>query len=221
MPRACSFPLLLALAWAPPAFSMDGTTTEVAHGDMPPDARLAWVEMAKVKRLEARFRQTRHSSLLAEPLVSTGTLRFARPDRLSWLVKSPSRSEMVMRGTTVAVRYPDLGVSETVDLASSPEASRVVRGMMVWLGGDLDQVLEDYDVTWRPGGGGTAVLTPKVPELTAVLSQVEIHLAGDPLRVERVHLVEPAGDRVEILLQDIRINADLPDDAFSLPDAPR
>ncbi|MFH1469545.1 MAG: outer membrane lipoprotein carrier protein LolA [Pseudomonadota bacterium] len=196
--------------------------------ELPPAAVQAWQAMSVVQRLEARFEQIRTTSLLAQPLVSTGTLRFQRPDRLAWQVESPGRSLMVMDGSKVGMWYPDLDVREEIDLSGDPDAARLVGAMMVWLAGDLSAVAQSYRVAWSqaaPAGAPTgtlhaAVLTPRDATMAALVSELDLFLGGEPLRVLAVTMREPDGDRVEITMRDVRLDPELPAGAFSLGAAP-
>jgi outer membrane lipoprotein-sorting protein len=188
-----------------------------ARAEVPDDALAVWAEMARVQTLEARFVQIRTSRLLRKPLEARGLLRFERPDRLCWTTESPARSALVMQGSRVGMAWPDLGVSEEVDLAGSPEAAQLVRGMMVWMAADLTAVERDWTVTWTPGEPARALLLPKDPTIKAVLASLELTLGGLPRSVRSIVMLEPDGDRVEITLHDLRPGATLPADAFALP----
>ncbi len=194
-----------------------------AADDLPPEAVAVWDAMSAVRGLEARFEQSRSTALLAQPLVSTGTLRFVRPDKLAWVVQTPGRSTMVVSGSQVAMSYPELGVYEQLDLAGDPDAERLVRSMMVWLAGDLEQVTQDYGVAWAaaPAGGPDgalhlATLTPKDSTMAALVGSLDLTIGGEPLRVLAVTMHEPDGDRVDITMHDVRLDPDFPDDAFSI-----
>jgi outer membrane lipoprotein-sorting protein len=135
-------------------------------------------------------------------------------------VEKPARSLFVMNGTTVTTALPDLGHRESIDLAASPEAARFVQGLMVWLGGDLAAVQRDYTVVWKPAAAGTGpvvVLTPGDPALVRLLTSITLTLGGAPLQIEKVVLVEPGGDHVDIAFSSIERDPALPAGTFSLP----
>ena len=190
-----------------------------AEDPVPPEARAAWDAMVAVPTLEARFTQTRVSTLLQVPLVATGSLRFARPDKLAWRVAKPGRAIRVMEGANVGMSWPDLGVREEIDLSGNPEIAGVVRGMMTWLSGDLASVQADYELQWEPGPPAIAHLKPRAAGLAAILTSLDLELGGTPTQVQAVTLHEPGGDRVEIRLSEVHPGASLPPDAFTLPPA--
>jgi outer membrane lipoprotein-sorting protein len=203
------------LKWIAAAALIGLAATPVAAEPDPAEA--LWTSMGQVTTLQADFVQVRHSQLLSQPLTSSGTLRFERPGKLAWTVESPARSTFVMDGTTVGMLYPDLGVREEIDLASSPEATQLVQGMMVWLNGDLAAVRADYDLTWSAGPPVQATLVPKGAPLSGVLSRIELVVQGEPPVIQHVTLHEPDGDRVEITLSNVQTGVTFPADAFLLP----
>ncbi|MEZ4242034.1 MAG: outer membrane lipoprotein carrier protein LolA [Myxococcota bacterium] len=184
--------------------------------EVPAAAAAAWRELS-AERLTARFEQVQHRSVLAKPLHATGSLAYARPDRVRWTVDAPVRSVFVLDGARASSALPDLGHRETLDLSQQPEAARLVQGLLVWLGGDLARVARDYDVAWQDGPPAVATLTPRDPTLKKLLARIELTVGGAPRQVERVVLHEPSGDYVEITLSDVVVDPVLPPGTFDPP----
>ncbi len=193
------------------------STAVAAPPELPPEARAAWEAMASVDALEAHFVQVRTSRLLGRPLESRGVLRFARPDRLAWIVESPSPSTFVLVGDRVGIAYPELGVRDEVDLSDNPDMARLVRGMMVWLSGDLAAVQRDYLASWTPGSPARAHLVPTDARLARLFRSIDLSIDGDPARVTAVDMLEPDGDTVHIELTDFRTGLEFEAGAFALP----
>lgn len=199
-----------------------GEGAAIAGDEVPPEARAAWTAMSEVQSLEARFRQVRTTRLLAEPVRAEGILRFQRPDRLAWILESPGRSVLVMRGTTVGLSYPDLGVRQELDLEDDPEMERLARGMMVWLAGDLDAVARDYRIGWEAReDGDVALLTPRTEVLGGLIRDISLTIGGTPPQVSRVVLREPDGDTVDIEIYDVHPGVPLSESDFGLSEGPR
>jgi hypothetical protein len=123
----------------------------------------------------------------------------------------------VLDGARVSTSLPDLDHRETLDLSQSPEASRLVQGLMVWLGGDLERVTRDYDLVWQPGPPRMASLTPRDPTLQKLIARIALTLDGDPPQIRHVTLHEPSGDRVEIALTELVLDPTLPAGTFEAP----
>jgi len=206
-PLLLSLPLLMlsASAWA----------EETPSETLPPNAITAWQALSAVQTLQATFTQERTSRLLTKPLVAEGELRFARPGKMAWVTSTPGRSTFVMDGTRVGMAWPDLDMREEIDLASSPEMASLVAATMVWLGGDLARVQEDYEVAWTDGTPASVLLTPRSAPLSGIIGTLELTVTV-PV-IEQVVITEPDGDRVQIRFSDVKIDQPLDAGAFLLP----
>jgi outer membrane lipoprotein-sorting protein len=76
---------------------------------------------ASTRSIDARFVQTKHLSLLDEPLVSTGRFRFRRPDHVRLDVETPHPSTILIAGRSVTI--PGLPATEQRAVAESPMAA--------------------------------------------------------------------------------------------------
>lgn len=154
-----------------------------------------WTELARTTELSATFTQVQHRVVLKNPLTSTGTVHFSRPQDLSWVVESPSKSSFTLKNSIATMSFPELGMNEVVDLASVPDANRLATSLLVWMQADAAIVDRDFTVTYRPDG---ARLVPKDAQLAKLISSIDLTLAPSPWRVTAVSLNEPAGDHVDI-----------------------
>lgn len=185
----------------------------LATGPAAATDRDVWTELARVNELQARFTQTQYRAILKQPLVSEGTVRFERgASRLAWDVTSPARSTFTMDGAKAKMDYPDLKMSETIDLSQVPDASRLATSMLVWMRADPAAVERDFDAVY---GDGFATLRPRDEKLRALIAELRIHFEEreGPVRVRGVDLVEPDGDRVEISFRQVVL------DGRPIPDA--
>jgi hypothetical protein len=98
------------------------------------------------------------------------------------------------------MEYPELGVSERIDLSQVPDANRLATSMMVWLQADASAVSRDFNVSYS---GMSASLKPKDALLGSLLVEIQLSLASEPWRVASVQLLEPDGDRVEIAFSGV------------------
>ncbi|MFZ5482195.1 MAG: outer membrane lipoprotein carrier protein LolA [Myxococcota bacterium] len=160
-----------------------------------------WAELARVAKLEARFTQVQHRAILKQPLTSSGEVRFERAGpKLAWTVTTPSRSSFLLDGAVAKMEYPDLGMSETIDLAQVPDASRLATSLLVWMQADAAAVERDFVATY---GDDAASLKPRDEQLAALISEIRVRFAPGPWRVREVALREPDGDRVEIAFRSV------------------
>lgn len=159
-----------------------------------------WTELAKTHELAATFTQVQHRAVLKNPLTSTGTVRFTRPQELAWVVESPSRSSFTLKNSVATMSYPDLGMNEVIDLGSVPDANRLATSLLVWMQADASAVDRDFTVTYRADG---ARLVPRDAQLAKLLASIDLTLTPNPWRVTAVTLNEPAGDRVDITFTNV------------------
>lgn len=183
-----------------PGVAAPGVAAQGASAEPSLDAKL-WAELARPATLSARFTQVQHRAILKVPLTSTGHLHYERAGgALVWAVDAPARSTFSLRGSVATLEQPDLGLSETFDLAAVPDANRIATSMMVWLKADPAAVERDFRVSY---GARAVTLAPRDPTLAGLLSEIQIAVAPSPWRVSAVTLVEPDADRVEIAFHDV------------------
>lgn len=185
--RAAAIAILgLAASLAPaPALAVDATV---------------WTELARTHELTASFTQVQRRAVLKAPLSSTGTVHFSRPQELDWVVESPSKSSFTLKNSIATMAYPELGMKETIDLASVPDASRLATSLLVWMQADASAVDRDFTVTYTESG---AHLVPRDGQLKKLLASIDLTLAASPWRVTAVKLSEPSGDTVDIAFSNV------------------
>jgi hypothetical protein len=159
-----------------------------------------WTELAKTHELTASFTQVQHRAVLKAPLSSNGTVHFTRPQELDWVVESPSKSSFTLKNSIATMSYPELGMNDTIDLASVPDANRLATSLLVWMQADASAVDRDFTVTYSDAG---ARLVPRDAQLKKLLASIELTLVASPWRVTAVKLSEPSGDTVDIAFSNV------------------
>ena len=177
-------------------------------------AEQAWSSLGSVQALDATFTQEQTRALLSRPLVSSGRIRFERPSSLRWETTSPSTSVMVMSGTQLWMHVPDLGAPQELNMSDDPRVESLVRGLLVWLDGDLESVKKNYTLTFVDGPPAVATLVPRDETLRGTISSLELTLAPDLRWVQRVAITEPDGDTTVLTLSDVTTPEDIPNDVF-------
>lgn len=156
-----------------------------------------WLDLGRVKSLQAEFTQVQTRKILKRPIESRGTVRFDRPATLVWAVLTPARSTFALDGNMATMDVPDVGVHEVLDLGAVPEANRLATSLMVWLQADPAAVARDFAATYTTSPP-FIVLVPLDPTLGRVVKTLELGLAEAPWRVDHARIVEPTGDTVDI-----------------------
>jgi hypothetical protein len=146
-----------------------------------------------------RFSETRHSALLKQPLVLTGTLVFKRPDRLEKHVSTPFSEVVTIEGARVDVTRPG-EPGRTIVVPPGP-ARALVESMRATLAGDLAALTRHFTVDVAgTADDWTMTLTPRDPALASTV--VRVDFAGRGGKVRRIEVIEAGGDRSVTTIQD-------------------
>ena len=150
--------------------------------------------------LEARFREEKRIAVLVVPLVSEGTLHFARPARLVRHTLAPERWSMLIDGPTLI--FGDGNTREEVDLEANPVVRDYVNSFLLILVGDRVALVmgwrmeisvhaESWEMTLQPM---SEPIKKTIREMT---------LRGKGAVIQWVKLVETTGDETVTLFSDI------------------
>jgi hypothetical protein len=140
------------------------------------------------------FREATYSSLLTEPLIASGELKFVPPDRLEKVIISPSRERYVVEGDRVTIESQRKGVKRTIALEEYPALRNFVEAFRSSLSGDAARLRQVYEVTLQGSRGKwTLLLRPREPIGTSVVDY--ILLTGSEGRVASIAVRSPDGDR--------------------------
>ena len=156
--------------------------------------------LAAVPSSRARFTETRHSTLLKQPLVMSGTLVYQRPDRLEKHVLSPFEESVTIDGSRINVtRRGEAG--RTIALPASGPSRALVESLRATLAGDLPALTRHFAVAVSgTRGAWTMTLRPRDAALAAAVMRVEF--AGNGSRVQRIEVHEAGGDRSVTTIDD-------------------
>ena len=153
------------------------------------------VELIKDQReASVAFEEATYSSLLIEPVMSRGVLKFDPPERLEKIVTTPSRERYVVEGDRVTFESERKGVKRTVSLEDYPALRSFVEAFRSSLTGDLVQLRKVYEVSMDGSREKwTLLLRPREPSGRAVVDY--ILLAGSGGRIATIAIRAPDGDR--------------------------
>ncbi len=189
--------------------------TAVAHAACDTtDACLKAIEaaQAETRTVSARFTQTKHLSLLDEPLVSTGRFLFKRPDRMRLDIESPRPATIVINGRDISI--PGMSESDKQQLAMTPMAAMFTE-LGAMFSGSAMALRQHFTVVATPADGAVEVtLTPTVADWQKLFHMIQLRFAGPDLVISSMQLDDALGDRLEIVMSDVHRNVDLPDSAF-------
>ncbi len=167
---------------------------------------------SQTRTLAADFVQTKHLSLLAQPLTSSGHFTFKAPDRIRWQVEKPQPLTILINGRDVDI--PGLSTSDRDALAQAPLASLFTELGAVFTG-SLDRLQESFAVD---AGAHQAdiwlKLAPRQDSWKRLFRRIDIEFAAPAFLPQRMRLENAFGDRIDIEWTNVRRNLEVPDSAF-------
>jgi hypothetical protein len=150
--------------------------------------------------VRARFRETRHLKLLAQPIASQGSLYFAPPDRLARLTLAPAPSSVVVQGGKLALR-DDQG-HRLLDLDRNEIARDLVGTLITVLRGDLPALRERYSLRYSSKQDRwTLDLEPRSRQVRRLLDQMR--LSGRGADLSMIERFEAGGDTTVTEFYDV------------------
>jgi hypothetical protein len=147
---------------------------------------------AQTREARASFVERKQVRVLERPLVSSGELRFAAPDRLEKRTLRPRPERLAVAGDRLTLERGERRLE--LDLRSYPEIAAFAESIRGTLAGDRAALERAYRLelsgdanAWR------LVLTPREEALRALVAKVT--LEGSQARVQRVAIEQADGDR--------------------------
>jgi outer membrane lipoprotein-sorting protein len=165
---------------------------------------------ASLRTLVAAFTQERSIGLLATAIQSQGEMTLVRPDRLRWELSPPDAITYWITPEGFAYATPSGGAS--AGKGGAGRFGAVLADLLVFLGGDLEQLRARYDLSIPSRQGGVVLAArPRTDEVRRHVSRIELTCGPELWTVQRVVLEEANGDRSVIAFRDVR--RDVPVDA--------
>lgn len=183
------------LAWVLCACILYAPYPSWAQAAAPAEAGLSELmgALAKVRAAEGRFVEHKYLSILSEPLVLEGTVRYRAPDLVRKEYDDPDSESYEVNGDILTIELPD-GRRRDLSIDEHPVLRAFVESYRGTLAGDLETLNRHFELALSgPMDGWRLRLTPRGPELAEHLKAVLVHGRGaDVLRVETL---ESSGDR--------------------------
>jgi hypothetical protein len=146
---------------------------------------------AAMPGLQADFREEKHMTLLAEPLVNEGTLHFSGGKLARHVTKPVTSSVLIADGV---LEFGDGSGRETIDLGANPVVRLFVDSFVHIFAGDRAALEQLYAMQFTPSEGGTwtLVLRPRMSPIDKVIDRVIVE--GKDLAIAKMRIIEIGGD---------------------------
>ncbi len=151
-------------------------------------------ELARGAEATVKYRETKHSALLKQPLEMSGELRYKRPSFLEKRVITPHDERYTIDGDTLTVERKRDGRAHTLALQSQPVLWALVEGIRATLRGDAATLRRFYRLELE--GDTTAWTLHLLPSGTDMAEFVRaVRLRGGNGRLRAMEVLEVSGDR--------------------------
>ena len=142
--------------------------------------------------VEVSYTERKYSSLLAEPIVSSGTLSYRRPDIVEKHMTAPRNERFRIAGEELIVVRN--GAERRFPLSSQPLLAAFAASLRGVLAGDAALLRTHYRLALE--GGEQAWRLEMVPLEEEIRRHVErITVSGRAGRIEQIEVREASGDR--------------------------
>ena len=138
------------------------------------------------------YTEKKYSSLLAAPLVSSGTLSYRRPDTVEKITLTPRQERFRISGQELIVARN--GREHRISLSSQPLLDAFAASLRGVLAGDISQLRAYYRISLE--GGEQSWRLTMIPGDEEMARHVErILVSGRAGRIAQIEVRESSGDR--------------------------
>lgn len=173
---------------------------------------------AETETLSSVFVQEKYLQIFSEKLLSNGRFAYRQPDQLRWELLTPVASGFVLRGDQ-GERWNSLSAKkENFSVKSDPIMGMIAQQLLAWARVDLDWLQSRYRMELSSVDPVVLSLFPLDQGEAAFIEHLRIQFSADRRHVAEVLMVEQGGDSTLIRFLDAKVNAELPADAFQVPE---
>ncbi|MEE8432295.1 MAG: outer membrane lipoprotein carrier protein LolA, partial [Candidatus Desulfatibia sp.] len=168
-----------------------------------------------LKTFTAKFRQTRKTHLLREPLYSEGMIYFDSSGKLLMKVTSPSPLLILFKKNTLLIYYPEISKAEKRYIGNTENIIKKYFG----IGRTGEALKKEYEIQLSTKGESDGYYLNMLPKKTAIskhIERIEVLVNPETWLPERIFLTETKGDQSTLWLQFDSINQPLPPGIFSI-----
>ena len=168
---------------------------QIAHAASSSDVELAALmqKLSEVRTAGGNFTEEKYFSILDEPMILKGAVRYLAPDYVRKEYHDPDSESYEVRGNNLTIEYPD-GRRRDLSIDEHPVLRAFVESYRGTLAGDLERLRRYFELELSgPMEAWQLRLTPRDLELTEYLGAVVMH--GRQGTVTSVETLEANGDR--------------------------
>jgi outer membrane lipoprotein carrier protein len=176
-------------------------------------------QQKKIQTLSASFSQRKESSLARDPLVSSGAVKFKRPDRIHFAYSKPEQMEVALEGKTLWIYYSGRSQAEKYSFAGNKKMTQYLEPIIGIFQKTFTQLTETYSLTYQGTESDRLYrfrLQPKEEKVQKFLSRVDLWIDKASGAILRFEMIEAGKDRLFLEFKDLQINPPLKDDDLTI-----
>lgn len=148
--------------------------------------------LSRAPGVEAPYTETKYSSLLAEPIVSSGTLSYRPPDTVEKSMTAPRKERFRIAGEELIIERN--GAQRRFPLSSQPLLAAFAASLRGVLAGDVTQLRSFYRLALEgEEQGWQLVMIPLEVEISRYVERITVSGRGE--RIDQIEVREASGDR--------------------------
>ena len=172
---------------------------------------------AAAPQLRADFEEEKTVHLMNKPIVSTGKVWFAAPNKFRREVEGNSPSVTVSDGQQLWIYYPKFKSAEHYSLGKRSPLDAGIAALTAAL--NLENVENSYHISGTQSDQGYELqLLPRNPSLKRLLKSFTVQLNSE-LQVQRTEMAQPNGDRIITVYRN-ESRAPIPPETFEFVPPP-
>lgn len=170
---------------------------------------------ANLKTLTASFTETSTSSLLAKPLVATGTLAVMRPAQVILQYTVPERRSVLIDEDVMRVVWPSRSIDQRTPIGRAQR-----RIQQYFVDKSPAQLRSHFDIAAevandRPGSWLVS-MTPRRKQIKEGLARLELWLDHEAVLLSAMRMSFPNGDTKLMEFADVKVNPPIDPAVFRL-----
>lgn len=165
--------------------------------------------------LECDFVQEKNLEMLRKKMISKGTFRFRKEDKIAFMYEEPLKYYMIINGTKLKIE--NNGRVQTVELKSNPLMKEMKGLIQASFLGRLSEMGSSYRISYFKKGNVFIVeILPANKSVSGMIRMITVTFDKSSMNVSQLQLDEGAGSSTVYMFSGQKFNTLKGDEKFNL-----
>jgi outer membrane lipoprotein-sorting protein len=172
-------------------------------------------QQRKIQTVAASFSQKKETSFFREPLLSSGVVKFKRPDQIHWTYLKPEPMEVALDGKSLWFYAPGRSQAERYSLTPGKKMAQYLEVLTAIFQKTFAELDKGYAIAYEGLGDDRTYrfrLQPREEKVQKILSRVDLWIDKSSGAILRFRMLESDGDQLSLEFKNLQINPLLTDD---------